>query len=499
MKSNEHYDVICAGGCFSTYLSAALLCKAGKKVLLVDDERPLELSQSTRYFDPDFVVFSGLSETAALGKSLLELDLSLEDFEPMSAIIQVLTPSDRTVFWNDSKKSFLEFKRIKKEQLEGLKDYFSLFYEAGKKIPSFVEDVRTPAQSSSQELSDWRKYWSGYYKGIHRQHPVPLRKFLSKNVAALCESYSAAIIGSASYSVPNNLCFEQSARSLSLLFQGQSSLKGGMKELKSKLEKIIRKYGGKVKKGAGIESLVTDSKRISGVLLSSYEGILEAEHIVLGTRIKKLYSTLPQSLQNPAIMRSLRKAVPMAWRFTFSIIVNAEVLPLGITSRMVYLKTLQGELQQYPLFEENFISIQISPHENLQYAVIAATVFVPYKASTFNYRYLRRLGGKTLRTLAELIPFLENNIVSITPDFRVSEQEIKKFYPPDPVDWAPENLLQYYISGYKTVQDFWGPSWTTSHPNLYFAGRSIWPSLGVYGEALNARKISQDILRPERM
>jgi hypothetical protein len=55
-------------------------------------------------------------------------------------------------------------------------------------------------------------------------------------------------------------------------------------------------------------------------------------------------------------------------------------------------------------------------------------------------------------------------------------------------------MLQFYVRGGRWAQDFWGPPWSTPHGNLYLSGRTIWPSLGSYGEALVARKISNDIL-----
>src|SRR4051812_34575070 len=123
MKLADRYDVICAGGGLSSFLCAALLAKSGKKVLVVDDEDqalPRVCSRAAigngspqTVFDPDFAVFSGLHESAALGRSLKELgvDLSQTSFRPLDAITQVLAPEYRIIFWRDGAEACREVRR----------------------------------------------------------------------------------------------------------------------------------------------------------------------------------------------------------------------------------------------------------------------------------------------------------------------------------------------------------------------------------------------------
>lgn len=504
MRLADHYDVICAGSGLSSYLCAALLAKAGKRVLVIDDEDHAlaRVSSDDCVFDPDFALFGGLEGSAALGKSLKELGLldgESSSFKPFNEITQVLTSEHRIVFWKNSGETCKEIRRELKGSSDSVCEFFSKLYDAGETVGSFVENAVNPGQTVAGDVSAWKKFWGKYYSSINRQHPVALREVLAGDNAETCEHLSAALLGALSYAAPVNLGFEQGIRGLSLPFRGLYYYAGGLDALKEKLAAIVVSSGGGIKKDARVESLIAENKKLAGVLLSSFEGIIRADIVILSSRLRKLYGTLPTTMQDPSLLRMLGRIEPSSWRFTVSVTVNKKVLPIGATSNMIYVGSYQ-----LPLQEENYLRIQILPDETRAGAARAATAtllltaLVPYRASSMDYSYLRRLGGRMLQTLAELFPFLEENIVKIFPDIRVGEDALKAFYPFDNPEWVPENLLQYYLRGHRQAQDFWGPSWTTPHSNLYFAGRAIWPALGIYGEALTARKIFDDVMLPTR-
>lgn len=500
MRLADQYDVICAGSGLSSYLCAALLAKAGKRVLVIDDEdRALaRVLEDNRLFDPDFALFGGLEETAALGKSLRELGLYAgEDgapaFRPYDEVTQVLTANHRIVFHRDGAETCREVRRELKGSSDAVCDFFSSLYDAGTSIGSFVENVLNPGQSGAAETAAWKKFWGPYLKVINQPAPVALRDVLSGSSAEICEHLASAMLGALSYAAPVNLGFEQCIRGLALPFKGLYFYSDGLDGLKARLAAIVKAAGGGIKKDARVESLIAEGNKISGVLLSSFEGIIRSDIVVLGSRLKRLYATLPVPMQDPALLRSLSRIEPHSWRFTIAVTVKSDVVPIGSTSNMVYVGSYQ-----LPLQEENYLRIQILPGANAGSVTLLLTTLVPYKSSAMDYAYLRRLGGRMLQTLAELFPFLEENILKIFPDIRAGQEALRAVYPFSAPDWVPENLLQYYLRGQRLAQDFWGPSWATPHSNLYFAGRAIWPSLGIYGEALTARKIFDDVMLPNR-
>ncbi len=499
MRLADHYDVICAGGGLSSYLCAALLAKRGKRVLVIDDE---DQALSRRYdsgfvFDPDFATFTGLQDSAALGLSLKDLGIDAP-FQLADAIIQVMTPEYRIVFSKDQVAVQTEVRRELANAGAGVGDFFGLLGRAGQEVPSFVEGALAPGQGRTADTSAWKKFWGRYYPLIQSEKPVALSRGLPDGVAEVCENLGAAILGAMTYAAPLNLGCEQSMRGLALCLQDHGYFSGGLEALESRMAEIVIAAGGGVKKDTRVESLIAEEGKIVGVLLSSFEGIIRSDVVVIASRLKRLYATLPVGMRDSTLVRNLSRVVPSSWRFTLSVTVDRNVIPIGATSSMTYIGSYQ-----FPLEEDNYLKIQIIPDgvypnaDTANTATLLVTALIPYRASSMDYSYLRRLGGKMLRVLSELMPFLEYNIVSLYPDFRSSEVALREAYPFRGPDWVPENLMQYYVRGHRSVQDFWGPSWTTAHPNLYFAGRSIWPSLGLYGEALTARKIFDDVMLPK--
>lgn len=503
MRLAEHYDVICAGGGLSSYLCAALLARAGKRVLVVDEGAEAMARLRGRsddfprlLFDPDFAVFTGIDETTAFGKTVKELGLG-DKFHRPDSIMQVLTADYRIRFAKDAQATKREVLREMPASGRAVCGFFELLQRAGVEVPGFVNFALTPAQGSFGDSGEWKKFWGKYYSSIQSKRPVALEDVLEPETAEVCEGLGAAILGALSYAAPVNLGCEQTLRGLALSMQGQGYYVGGQDALKRELAAIVVTAGGDVKHSTRVESLISEEKRVVGVLLSSFEGIIQAGTVVISSRLRRLYNTLPAAVRDQAMARSLSRVLPSSWRFTLSLSVKREVIPLGATSSMAFIGSFR-----YPLVEENYLQIQIVPEAlypgvgEPDTAVLLLTGLVPYLASSMDYAYLRRLAGKMLHVLSEIMPFLEDNILDMYPDFRNSEQELRTAYPFSGPDWVPENLMQYYVRGHRSVQDFWGPSWTTPHPNLYFAGRCIWPALGIYGEALTARKIFDDVMLP---
>lgn len=490
-NSKPRFDIICAGGGLASYLTGALLSKNGKSVLLIDEETDEGMRKNEgQLFDPDFLPFPIRSGFAGPLESILrELGFNPEDeFNTYPTVTQVLSPRYRIALSTDRDRSLQEIRREIEGESEQVVDFFNRLYEAGNHAPEFLENVFTLSQSNKPEFHAWRRFWGPYYKSIHRNQPLRVNEVLNAHQvlesSQECEFLGAALLGGLSFAAPMNLGFEQVARTLPVFLQGQSFFRGGYMSLKKRLADVIRACGGVVRTNTHMEALAVENQKIIGVVLDSYEGVCTADSIILFSRIRNLYATLPERMKDPSVVRAVDRVVPTHWRFTVSVTVDPEVVPIGVTPHMVYVGS-----SKYPLEEDNFLRIQTLGNEGM----ILVTALVPYKASCLDYGYLRRLSGKMLQALSTIFPFVEEHIQKIYPDFRENEESIRAVYQFDGPDWVPEKLLQFYVRGHHLVQDFWGPSLTTPHPNLYFGGRSIWPALGSYGEVVTARKIINDL------
>ncbi len=486
MKLAESYDFICTGGGIASYLCAALLSKSGQKVLLIDDQDSAFYSKNNHpLFTADLTAFSGLKPGQLFSQILNELKIDIKNFKTEDVFLQVLTPAYNIAFNKSMNDVALEFKRkLPPERLqpEHLWCFFEKIYKAGNEIPSFVNDVPKLIHASFSDIKTWKNFWGKQLKAMRSSTPVAYSELLPPVVAPECERLCKIILSALTYICPHNINVEQALRGLSLIFQGQSFSHDGFQKLREELIEIIKVHGD-VKLETRVESLVVEGKKITGVLLSSYEGIIQSNFIILGGSLKRLYYTLPQNILDQTVLRSLNRLVPTHWRFTFLVKVFKKILPDGVTPYMTYVHSYED-----PLEEENFLQIQILD------SYLRITALVPYKASTLEYDYLQKLAGRMMHLLCKVFPYLDENILEIHPDFRKGTEEIKKYYPFQGLNWLPERLIHYYVRGRKNIQDFWGVPFFTPHKNLYFVGHVLWPSLGVYGEALSALRVFEEVM-----
>ncbi|MGE4233354.1 MAG: hypothetical protein AB7F43_08500 [Bacteriovoracia bacterium] len=485
-KANYEYDVICVGGVLSSYLCAALLAKSGHKVLLIQESDYAEGSRegfdSGLAFDPDFLPLAGPAQNV-IRQMFRKLDLDFDGLEPLSSVTQILNPRYRLKLTSNPEESIKEIRREIDFESDSVVDLFEQFYSVSKASPEVLNNVQTLNQSTSEQLRTWRKAWTSdsFYRSIHKTKPARVNDIVSGDQSAEVEGLLNALLAGLSYVTPSNIGFEQVSRSIPLYLQGQAMCP---RNLKQKLSAIIKANGGTVRDETQIDALAVENGKIVGVLLSSYEGVCLARQVALFNRVRRIYHSLPENMRDSTLLRSLERLVPSHWRYTLAVELDREVLPLGVTPHMVYVGS-----SRYPLQEDNFLRLQVSPDNRL----LLVTTLVPYKASALNYGYLRRLSGTIMQVLSSVIPFLDSHMIRLHPDFRKGESEIAKCYPFSGPDWVPENLIQYYVRGHKSVQDFWGLSMSTVHQNLHIGGRMVWPSLGLYGEFLSAQKIAKEI------
>ncbi|HRK01680.1 MAG TPA: hypothetical protein PLH57_03380 [Oligoflexia bacterium] len=503
MQISERYDVICVGGTFSSYLAAAILSTAGCRVLVIDPQEgcvPHDVDGRT-IFDPDLTPIWGLEFDSSLSRTLSNLGiLGTPDALPyvsLGGLSQVLNPAHRVKLSFDSNKLLQELKLEIPDSHGVLTELFEKLVQAAHEIPRYSSLVQNPAQMASQELAKTLKFW-GVYGAAALGKDQALHDLLGKK-SSIANAFLSGLIATLGPVSSKNVGTEQVLRTLSVAIRGQAFWRGGVESLKATLRRVAVQNGTHLVLRAQVDGLLYEKDRVRGVQLSSYDGVVFADYTILTTHLRKTYQTLPSVVADPTVMRSLNRVVPSHWRYTIAVSLNRDVIPVGATELMSYIGSYKLELE-----EENLLRIVVVPEgvyvdaDTPDTVTVHVTALVPYRVSSLDYGYLRRLGGKMLHALAEIIPFFEYNVVSMYPDIRKDDRDLRALYPFDRREWVSEDLLSYYVRGGQECQAFAGVSWATPHENLYFAGRAALPSLGVFGEAVVTEKIVKDLLSPVR-
>ncbi|MBI2606723.1 MAG: hypothetical protein HYW49_11655 [Deltaproteobacteria bacterium] len=498
----SRYDLICCGGSLASYLTAALAAKTGLSVLLLDwyAQPESDSAPSRALLDAIPSLFSFESSDNVL-RCFEKLGVSFDrsGLQKAESVLQVLLKDQRFVISDSFEMTLSELER-EVPCGEELRSFLSKIYGARKSLPRFTHDITRLVRLGSSEAWRVRSFWGRKYRVLTARKCVPFSSLFADGDKSIAHRLACAMLGALTHSVPVNIGAEQCLRSLPIFLGGRYWLRSGSEALKADLARVIRVHGGDIKKGISADSLVADRDRLLGVLLTSHDGIVTADHVVVGCAHKRLYSTLPPPMRDSAVMRGLTRIQPSLWRFSISVGVRKQAIPVGSTSLMVRIADFEA-----PLSEDNLISIQIVPElrsgagasesglRESDVTRILLTALVPYRASSLDYRYLRRLAGRMLRALFEVMPFSDEHVVSLTPDFLKDEDAIRKYYSFRGLDWMPEELIHYYVQGHRGAQDFWSIAVKSGIPNLYFVGRPIWPSLGTYGEILSAMEVYEDL------
>ncbi len=495
----ERYDVIATGRGLSTALASALLAQSGKKVLLVEDKDRHDLfaDMSIDPLDGSEVIL-GLKSGYILKQALERLGLSEsieEILEPTAEVAQIVSSRYRVTLSQDWDALCADLKREFSADESGLiMRYLRHLIEKQDDGAPVVNDIHTVGHSSARAVSKWRSYYGKLSEEYAKK--VTDTNIMKYSLSArTIEEILSPVVAFNSYVTPSNLNVEQCVRHCSIAFDGMWRIKGGMLTLLDKFYTIIENYGGSIKRNATVRSLVTEDHKITGVLLSSHEGVVFADNILLGARHRQVYAETTGKLKDANLTYDLSRVEPSHWRYSIKISVNKDSLPAGLSNNSILVSD-----PTLPLEEENYIMVRtFHPKAHIDSAdevvsQLLVTVLVPLTSTRLDYTYLRRLSGRVLRRLEGFLPFIDFNVIDMMPDFRKSEEQIREYYPEDQQQNIPERLHQYYVRGGKEAQALDALTVSTPHSNLYFCGRLIWPSLGTYGEALSGWKAFEAIL-----
>jgi hypothetical protein len=111
--------------------------------------------------------------------------------------------------------------------------------------------------------------------------------------------------------------------------------------------------------------------------------------------------------------------------------------------------------------------------------IIFLRTLLPYDEVTLSIRYQRMVAARMFRQLSELIPFIENHVVRIFPDFRSADgnEEFADVYGFPSLRMIPENIRSFNEAGLGSRSGIEG---------LFVANSESFPKLGSLGGTVAA-------------
>jgi len=277
---------------------------------------------------------------------------------------------------------------------------------------------------------------------------------------------------------------------LAKLLANQNSVlfdvKGGIGQLKKLFMSKIESYNGKVKNDIKIDKLLIDKRKVQGVKLGGFEGMIACKYLLWNQSAPSLEAWLPQNFLGRWALRKIKKTRPKLARFSIQYEVDSAAVPLGMKSNVLYVKD-----PSQALLGPNFLHLHFyyppEHQENAPKKTLIVTYLLPHEALSQDDAAFDAIHAEITRHLHELMPFSEGKIELMFPKDE-TQPNADLLFPLEESDYetfkrnAAQNPI-YEVEAKKFQELFPFPH-RTIYKNLILTGPEILAALGFEGEFL---------------
>lgn len=460
MKLRAHYDWVVLGEHPGALLTAALVARLGLSVLIVPlGARPgIHIGQSGQILDFESNLLIGLGESGELSgllrgclQHLGVLPAEKDAIQQERAFPLVLTPSFR----------FQSGMNIELAEREWTRNVTS-------SDPDFAH-VWTALKLIRPELI---KYWNRLPQrltlvdkkaaGADSERKITLASVMKRSVATAQSDVDAWVgdepvarraaytpgpqgrmrefLDALSVSFGGSLSGERTLSeqwSLWALAQTSASVHGGMSAYRKLLKRCALGFGAHILDDSEVRRIFIDSGKLSGLQLASRAEVVRADGGALGVSAQRVRPLIEVSGRRwPS--RFSEGSTPSGWNLTLALSVHADALPARLPGRVVWYE--EGGL---PFEMEVALPSEFAQTDTKRRHVFLR-VTMPYDEKTLDPAYQRLICARMFRKFTEIIPFVEQHLHGVYPDFRSSDlREFRQVYPAQTLAALSDHVLVF--------------------------------------------------------
>jgi hypothetical protein len=459
MKVDEAYDLIVIGDQLSGLFLAAGAAQQGMKVLVLEEsDFPTVLYEApSGRLLADFIAepLIGLEQGSKVDEFLRSLSL----YQDLESLFPLHNPPVQLV----SNGFRLDFSYDETTLAAAVKREFQLPPEGTAALARLLAGSVVSKKNFSALVSEL---------GL----PVTFEVF---------GKLQAALYGSL---LPDQLPYGDYREILAKGRQGVRFPVGGRGALKERLLSRLQLFGGSLRRASHVEEVVFERKRLSGVLLSSYEGFVSSHRVVGAMAAGYLARLLPAELR-PRRLNELVAAVrPRSWKLGFTLLVPEAVIPEGLGSHVALFDPDAG-------FEgSGFLQLQVFPKDMYggipsKHRVILGRMLIPFEESAITPRSISTHLKRALARIEKLIPFLREQDFAFFPDPDNLEKDpvYQRYYKFKSIEHIPGSLLIYEHGFGDAHEPAANLDWSSfGLEGVALCSRDIRPLHGLLGEVLTA-------------
>jgi hypothetical protein len=494
IRLKDSYDWVVIGDNPGALLTASIVARMRLSVIVLPFSPgcKLTVSDDGRYIDPEANYLVGLDRSEMARGLLAEclirsgaLPSELCRISHDSAFLQILTPQHRVWLAHDHDALAREMDRefgnkasariglsaaMKHAELpvlsfwRGLPDRLTVRQVERKNVksPQNINDVSS-ALERSRRTGD---------ANCERSWFLPNEKLETfarqVNEPGFLEFCNGLVFGGAETKISDVSLFE--ALNLFILGRTGGGFQGGMSAYRQLLLLLARRMGAHIPDDVVCKRIFIEGGRLVGVQASHRGAVMAARGAVLGCALESISPIV--SASGSALLGKLRKSpVKSGWRFTLALSVKREAIPVGMKTRSVWSEAGAPFCEIELAEPADYGSTQ--PEKRW----IFARTIMPFNRESLQLDAQRMVAARLLRHLTQIMPFVDDHIVSIYPDFRAKNDELSQVFGFATLEQIPENLCCYLGDGVGSSSGVEG---------LFVVNSESFPRLGSFGPTVAA-------------
>lgn len=461
MRIHDQYDLIVIGDQLSGYILGAMAAQAGKRVLIIEGNT----KESSLYAKPSGQFLGELYWEPVLGlDSGSEMDRALRGlglYDELNALFPLLSPSVQVI----SDHCRIDFD-----------------YDLDRLMDEWLRECPYEKESLCRMTQDWlgrhgSVFGSSSFSSLLQKHDLNLAWQQIGQVHSLL--YGSILFED----IPMNVIREITDNAA----KGVRFVRGGIDVLKERLISRLQLFGGQVKRDTWVEEIIFEKGRLSGVLLSTYEGFVRTNAVVGSMGAGRFVDLIPPENRSESLLYELKRLHPTHWRFCYSITLPKTAIPEGMAKHVcIYeheIDYIEHDILQMFLLDQD--SVQGVKEDE---AVLLVRMLLPYQEKSIRPEYLRTAIRRSLGSIGRYIPFFEEYPCRLSPDPEDIENDtvFRRHFQFKSIDYIPSNLLVYGSTATTGLEANWRKF---GLDGLAISSRDVQPSLGLLGEALTAQSL----------
>jgi phytoene dehydrogenase-like protein len=472
----QHYDVVVIGAQLGGHLAAALLCKRGHRVLVVEHD-----GLGEGYLDGGYLLPYAPSFLPPL-KSIPASEQAFGELGMLTDLGRVMVPHDPELQLLFSEHRFDLFRDPARRKRELLREF---------KDPDAAETLWA-SMGSTAELSDAflkapgrfpaASFWDRW--GLKRRtgslpelaRALEARPPSGHPLAAMARELMG-LVSNLHQDEPSGLAV---SRTLALLLKGPMKIPGGREGLRLLLQKRIKELGGDILVGdrsAIAEELEISGSRVSAIRVVGGDATYIGRAVISATDVPALRRLLPPQARKKRLAEQLDAVRLRRFLLTVNLVVPEDSVPMGLSA--LGLMTTGDEEMPAVAYETSPAHLLGAKNPTSGERVICAGALVPAQARDLGDAHVEALANKIRDAMLEVMPFSAPNLISIP---LLAKGPIRgSRLSPHPVFEVDEDA-QLGVTGLTP---------TTALKNLFLASREVIPGLGVEGELLSGLRVAE--------